>query len=95
MSCLCHWIHCQRHVQHWPRQTFHSCCAGLAPWIALDAVFSGVRFPDMSVEDVDVILCGRLKLIGAKHNCVELVAVIGALDWHHHKKPWSLEHCNV
>ena len=46
-------------------------------------------------EDFDVILCGRLKRIGAERKCVELVAVIGALGWHHHKKPWSLEHCNV
>jgi hypothetical protein len=53
------------------------------------------QIPRLSVEDVDVILCGRLTRIGAKHNCMELVALIGALDWHHHKKPWSLEHCNV
>ena len=71
------WSHCQAaHVQHWPRRTLIPFLLRRAPRLDLPGITCCIlrsQIPRLSVEDMDVILRGRSKKIGAKRNCGELV----------------------
>ena len=67
------WSHCQAaHVQHWPRRTLIPFLLRRAPRLDLPGITCCIlrsQIPRLSVEDMDVILRGRSKKMGAKRNC--------------------------
>ena len=70
------WIHCQAHVKHWRRRTLIPFLLRRAPRLDVPAITCSIlrsQISRLSVEDMDVTLCGQSKKMGAKRNCRELV----------------------